>query len=681
MPSNTLKSFKDLVINKSYTSKEDDISRDFFNPILSITKLYYRVSAYYSSRSLISISEGLASMVSNGGEMKMIISFFVDVEDYEAYLQGRKDASHYIRDRLPSTKEEMKRLMEHNSIQAFSSLICSNRLSIKFVISSTGIFHEKYGIMFDFNNDFISFVGSMNETLNGLINNFEKIKVFRSWVEAEMEYIAPDLKEFEKYWTGNAEGCIVQDMPESTENLIKTMYSDFVKGMKISTSVKKSQLILRDYQQQAVSLWEQNNFCGILAMATGTGKTKIGVRCASKFLENSKNGVVVIAVPTNVLLAQWKSELYQYIPGVDVVQISGTDGEKIDDLYTKIKAYNMSNKSNLVILGTYNMISSQKFKKVIIGSLGTANFLIADEVHHIAAEHYSSVMDETYKHRLGLSATPERYFDEVGTEEILKYFNGVVFTLDLEKAIRDHILCEYNYYLHFTNLTQDEYKNYKDMTLKIVKNYALKNEEGKNAAKKLLSIKRSRILKKAVNKEKVLKSILDNMRLENKIKHLLVYFEDNEQIDSVKHVFDSLPISYMKIDAITDGSKRDIILKKFSEGKIDCLISMKILDEGVDVSSIERAIIVASSGNSAQFIQRRGRLLRNSYGKKIAELHDILVTVSDEYNIRSLNPIEKSLMEKELRRGLLFSNAASNALECLKIINKVALKYNLQIID
>lgn len=681
MTSNKLFSFKDLVIKKSYTSKEDDISGEFFNPVLSVTRLYFRVSAYYSSRSLIGISEGLSNMISNGGEMKMIISFFVDSEDYEAYLQGRKDASNFIRYKLPSTKEEIKELMENNSVQAFCSLINTDRLAIKFVISQDGIFHEKYGIMFDFNNNFIGFAGSLNETFNGLINNFEKIKVFRGWIEEEKEYIEPDLKEFERFWNGNADGCIILDMPESTINLIKTTYNEFLKDKAEISSIKKNQLILRDYQQQAIYSWEKNDYRGIFAMATGTGKTKTAVACVSIFFKNNDFGAVVVAVPTDLLVFQWKNELYRHIPNIKIIQISGEGSYKIDDLYTEVKSLEKANSGRIIILGTYKMISSPKFQKVVFEILGKNRFLIADEVHHIAAEHYSNIMDGSFSHRLGLSATPTRYFDEEGSELIDSYFKGVVFTLTLEQAIRNHYLCEYNYYMYFTDLTQEEYEKYNRLTLKIVKSNLLDKNYNDRKSTELLTIQRARILKKAANKEKTLKSIINKLKLENKIKHLIVYFEDNEQIEQMEHIFDEFSISYMKIDASTDAEDRDNIISAFSRGTINCLLSMRILDEGVDVPAIERAIIVASSSNTGQFIQRRGRLLRKSKGKNVAEIYDILVLASNDYDLGTMNDLEKSIMEKELKRALIFSKAANNKSDCISTINTIALKYNLTYID
>ena len=218
---------RDLIIYKSYTSKENNISEELLNPTLSVASLYYRVSAYYSPHSLRSIAEGLSNMMSNNARVRMIISFFVSEQDYEAFMRGTKDSKDYLESNFVNNKEELKRLMIEDSVEAFSTLVASGRIQMKFILSSQGIFHEKYGIIFDSNGDFIGFSGSMNETFDGLTLNFEKIKVFKSWVEEEKEYIAPDIEEFEKYWNGNVDGCIVQDLPDKNRNVISEAFSEF----------------------------------------------------------------------------------------------------------------------------------------------------------------------------------------------------------------------------------------------------------------------------------------------------------------------------------------------------------------------------------------------------------------------------------------------------------------------
>lgn len=678
---------RDLKIHKSYTSKENNIAEELLNPTLSVSLLYYRVSAYYSSYSLLSIAEGLSNMISNNARVKMIISFFVNERDYQAFIDGTNKPQAYIESNFVNNKEELKTLMIEDSVEAFSSLVASGRLQIKFVMSSQGIFHEKYGIIFDSNGDFIGFAGSMNETLEGLTLNFEKIKVFKSWVEEEKEYIDPDLQEFEKYWKGNADGCIIQDLPEKNRNVISNAFEEFIREKEAFKSYK-SEKTPWPHQLKAVQAWKDNGYRGILEMATGTGKTQTAIMGIKDFRKLHSSCLILIAVPTDILISQWEESLVKNKIQSPIFKISGGFAISFDKLYQILRSNKNSNQENIIIIGTYKMISSIKFLRLILASFSGEILLVADEVHHIAAENYSKVMDEKYTHRLGLSATPERYFDEEGSKAILSYFKGVVYTFDIRNAISQGILSPYEYFLHFTYLNEVEVTEYEEMTKKLFNKVDQENQKAnygsEKASKKLenlIAIQRSRILKKASGKKDVLRSILIEMKQKNKLKHLLIYFEDNEQIDEYQELFDDLSIYSVKLDSGRSDQERNVIIEEFSKGDIDCLLSMKILDEGVDVPSVERAVLVSSSGNPAQFIQRRGRLLRKSTGKDKAEIHDILISIKDEHGVGQLSRVEKSILFKELSRAKLFCETAKNSVNCMDTILSVSLKYNLSVIS
>lgn len=676
---------RDLKIKKSYTSKENNIAEEFLNPCLSISSLYYRVSAYYSSYSLRSIAEGLSNLISNNAKVKMIISFFVNEQDYQAFIDGTKNAQVYIERNFLNNKEELKNLMIENPIEAFGSLVATGRLQIKFVISSQGIFHEKYGIIFDSDGNFVGFSGSMNETLEGLTVNFEKVKVFRSWVEEEREYIDPDLQEFERYWKGHVDGCVIQDLPDKNRNVISEALEEFKQEKEARKSYKK-ELIPWPHQLKAVRAWKENGYRGILEMATGTGKTKTAIMGIKDFRNLYSSSLIVIVVPTEILISQWEKSLVTNDIQSQIFKISGPSAISLDRMYQILSLGRNSRLGSVIVLGTYKMISSLKFIKLITDSFKDEILLLADEVHHIAAENYSRVMDENYTYRLGLSATPERYFDEEGSQAILNYFNGVVYTFDLNDAILEKILCPYEYFLHFTYLNEIEAFEYEKLTQKLFNQLNHGNEENAYgiASKKienLIAIQRARILKKASGKKEVLRSILLDMKHKNQLKHLLIYFEDNDQIDDFEKILDDLSIYSVRLDAERNDIERDIIIDKFSNGDIDCLLSMKILDEGVDVPSVERAVLVSSSGNPAQFIQRRGRLLRKSAGKEKAEIHDILVSVKDSHSVGQLSGVERSILFKELKRAKLFCETAKNSVTCMDTILNISLKYNLGVIS
>ena len=86
------------------------------------------------------------------------------------------------------------------------------------------------------------------------------------------------------------------------------------------------------------------------------------------------------------------------------------------------------------------------------------------------------------------------------------------------------------------------------------------------------------------------------------------------------------------------------------------MVSIRCLDEGVDIPDVSHAIILASSQNPRQFIQRRGRVLRRAPEKQVAVVHDaIVVPVSTDDESE-----QSSLLKSELVRAIEFANNAIN---------------------
>ena len=682
-------SLRKLLLKKSYTSRENDLAIEFFNPVLSLSREYLRVSAYYSSYSMLSISKGMSEMFTNSGKMKLIISFFVNEEDYEAFVNGRRNPQDYIVENFLNDKEQLRKMMMNNSVEAFAKLTSSGRLTIKFVISDEGIFHEKYGIIFDENGDYISFSGSLNETHEGLTVNFEKIKVFRGWIREEDEYIQSDLREFYKYWKGEVFDCLVVDIPDKSKNLIMDAYEEFQKEKTVLLNRNKIETLkLRKYQEGAIEAWKSNNYRGILEMATGTGKTITALEGLKQFLVEKSPSMVVLAVPTDILVTQWQQEITRFDLPCVTVKLSGTGSIRIQDLYTYLNGLDKSSRTNIILVGTYKILSAPKFTTVIPHMFDGVNLIIADEVHHIGAEVYSNIMLESFQYRLGLSATPERYFDDDGTLKIKEYFGEVIFSYDIKQAISEGVLCPYTYNPVIATLTDEEMNEYASYSKKLNNIVNRKNgsvnasEENRLKIKKmedLLNIQRSRIVKKAFNKQRALEKILQDLNEKEKLHHLLVYFEDSEQIEEFYTIFEKFSVTTATIDAGTSLEKRSLILNKLSNGNINIVLAMKILDEGVDIPSVERAVIVASSGNPAQYIQRRGRLLREYPGKVFAEIYDITVIADVAYGITEMTNEEISITRKEIKRVKLFCETAMNKNQCQRLIYEVSLKYNLNL--
>jgi superfamily II DNA or RNA helicase len=131
---------------------------------------------------------------------------------------------------------------------------------------------------------------------------------------------------------------------------------------------------------------------------------------------------------------------------------------------------------------------------------------------------------------------------------------------------------------------------------------------------------------------------------------------------------------------ISGTENKSEILAKFSKGRLQALVAMKCLDEGVDVKRTETAIFCSSTGNPRQFIQRRGRILRLHSEKKFATIYDMVV-IPDISEIRGDANIgmEKSILGAELRRVYEFASLSKNKYQSLKTLEDIAEQFNIDI--
>ncbi|WP_240327120.1 DEAD/DEAH box helicase [Latilactobacillus curvatus] len=130
-----------------------------------------------------------------------------------------------------------------------------------------------------------------------------------------------------------------------------------------------------------------------------------------------------------------------------------------------------------------------------------------------------------------------------------------------------------------------------------------------------------------------------------------------KQIEIVNQMLKGKGILAAQYTKDESGNERQDRIDAFKSGVIDTLVAIKALDEGVDIPEISIGIIMASSGNPREFIQRRGRLLRKSAGKEIAVIYDMVV-LGEESDYDGINMTE-------LKRVAEFSKAAKNKNEIL----------------
>jgi len=688
-------SFRELKLKKVYDTNnpDDDPVRSFYIPVLGESVQYDRGTGYFSSTILALAARGIAGFLRNEGAMRLLTSPELTPEDAQMLmnLDNREESDALIAERLASSLYDIDTVstaIEKDHLAALAWMLREGALEIRICVPKRaellgGMLHFKLGIMTDKQGDRLSFSGSNNESIGGWVRNIEQIKVFRSWDRDQSEYLDGDSAMFERYWTGGAEiGVETISLPEAIrERLIQFAPSDRdeLNGL-LDRITEVGQLAvtrraLRPYQGDALSAWRTNGYQGILEMATGTGKTLTSTRGIEEVLSQGSGAVVLVVAPLVFLAGQWKNELEH----LDPIMVHGGM-----DWRTELRAakndVQLGLRDSVVMIAVQNTAASEEFRLGVSGLLRAAKrrLIVVDEVHGAGADQFGNLLVEDYEYRLGLSATPQRWCDEEGTERIMDYFGGVVFTFGIHEALHwvdpasgQTPLSPYTYHPMFVELTENETEEFTSLTEQIQLAFARGESVNSSQRLKMLLVRRAVIVKRAENKIPTLRTILQGI---SDLRGTLLYCSDSTQLQSVADVLDELGVRYRRfsgeegavpLKSLGGRSERDIIMDDFESGEVDVLLAMKCLDEGVDIPSAKRGIILASSTNPREFIQRRGRLLRRSPGKEKAEIFDVLVVPSGHV---SGDAPGLGLLAKELRRVEEFAQDALNEVEVRNVI-------------
>ena len=659
-------SFKDFdyIIKPSYNSANEDIVEKFYNIVLSQSVKYDRISGFFNSTSLAIAANGVDKFIKNNGKMRLICGAKLDKDDLESINNSEelKDLIHeeFLRD-YNSIEDELIK----NHVKVLGWMIANDYLDIKIGINrkfeggyTNSMLHSKIGIMYDEYGDSILFNGSVNETAYGWKGNIESLKVFKSWKNSE--FMEDDIKDFEEYWTGLHPSVEIFDVPQATKNKlieIAPKSKEDVLSLQFDSKPK-----LREYQNEALNNWVDNNYHGIFSMATGTGKTITALSCFD-YLNNLKPKLLtVIVCPQKHLISQWEDNLKKYnFKGKTIVASSDNPGWR-GDVLGYIGDLKSGNISELVIFTTFNSFCKDKFVNTL-NLYGEESLLIVDEVHGIGSNEFRLGFNVDYTYKLGLSATPEIEDDFERTTFVYDEFGGIVYEYSLEKAIENGFLTPYNYYPEFLDLNNDELDEYKFYSMKIANLFA-KKKKTRNDENKLQTylIKRRNIINNAESKYDYLREFLSKNR---DIKDLIVYCT-GEQRPIVQDILNELDIPNRKFTGeesskpVKGQSERDKILELFAKGHYHALVAIKCLDEGVDVPSTQTALLMASTLNSRQHIQRRGRILRKSPGKKRANIYDLIIFPKIKNEPESV----KSILKNEQKRYDEYADLAENFSEC-----------------
>ena len=745
--------------HRRYKSRTEWEPVGFFADCLCNATRFDLMLGFFSSSAISILANGFATFLYNGGKMRLIINDILTENDKNAIAKGINSEMSLPYFDLSDIENIYETLSERDKhfFDCISWLIRNNRIEIKIISpqEGLGISHTKSGVFYDGIN-VVGFDGSCNFSRTALIDNIESLTVSCDWdgsieiakinaIQKEIEQIIQEkdttvsyvsVENIKTQLTNIAENKSLTDLLESEYNILQK-HSQHITSVSIHKALEKAKDRLeaiiekvkntnkcestftistpcfpypsgpREYQIAAFENWKSNTQKGLFAMATGTGKTITSLNCLLEIYKKTGCYKALILVPTITLVEQWEKECAKFNFGNVIKVCSKYSGWQTSlSNIRMLELSNPDNKQSYIIISTYaSFIRSDNF--IELNQLPKKKLLlIADEAHNMGSGRIvKRLNDIKYLRRIGLSATPERQFDEEGNIRLMDFFgcdSSYTFEYSMEEAIQKGALCKYYYYPHLVKLTDDEMAEYIELSHRIAKIINREDEDSKEILKRLL-LKRKQIIHKARNKKDVFRNILkEHLDKTGTLKYTLVYVpEGNKPDDYTADIFDSYDTIKDDEDTVhlineytsivrdlnphivvrqftSESSDRDAMLKDFANGSIDVLTSMKCLDEGVDVPRSELAIFCASTGNPRQFIQRRGRVLRTHKEKRFAVIHDLVVIPDNNFD-PSCQEIEKNLVSNEIRRVRDFAILSENCNDTLNVLDNILEQYQISL--
>lgn len=674
----------ELELKEEYRTGEANLVTDFYLPCLNKSDFYKRSVGYFSSTVFLLIGPELINFARKGGKIQLVCSPSLSAADIDALEQGYGNNLQKANQEIIHTVDTLlsdPRLIKNT--EALATLIKLNIMHVKIAFrkNSTGIYHEKLGILTN-NTSSVSFKGSVNETWSGWHErgNYESLDVFCSWKDGrDARQVERHKKYFNKLWANQVEELEIIDFPlVAKDRLVAQAYNSldeidaekltdyFSLGNEYEKKKSLSPLNKRNplpHQLAALEEWKAQNYQGIFEHATGSGKTFTALTALKEHLLS--DGVAIVLVPDRLLHKQWAEEIKQELP--EAIILKAGDGHNRWRKNRRLYHFTQPGEGlgQRVVLATMPTARLTDF----INGIDDGNHLmvVADEVHEIGSNENSKALSIRASKKLGLSATPTRYSDPIGTQKIIDYFGPIVqppFTLI--DAIKSGRLVEYEYLPEAIRFTVEESEAWETATKEISREFARskRDDTGKPVPSTKLQnmlIQRARIAKKA--KAKVpyaIKTIIENYKGGES---WLVYCEDQFQLKEVMQALILKGYSPCEYHTNMEGDPAASLdwFKQFG----GIMVSIRCLDQGVDIPKISHAIILASSQNPRQFIQRRGRVLRTCPGKYQAVIFDaVMVPVCLESE-----PGQLSLLKSELQRSIQFSKTAINKSGSNKLIN------------
>tara|TARA_A100001015_G_C15029092_1_gene732116 strand:- start:856 stop:2970 length:2115 start_codon:yes stop_codon:yes gene_type:complete len=651
------------------------ISNELITPCLKEFSFARRETGWFRSSAIRAWAFALEPLIKKDIKMQFLISPQVDKTTYLALKNATRDQKLKIYENYSDAILNKALLLKSNPFhhsketgntvgQILSYLVLSGKLEFKFIdVMNTEYLRvyednldEEEEIQAELNHikkgyfkfpcgNVLAYEGSFNESGSGLTKQGESCQILLStrddrrveslrsriddkWckkrqgvrVRGLSKKILDQLEIIKRDNPYNAAGGTIDDFPPSGSgstndsgkskiNFKPWEHQEFA----IDTFLNSSK---NDFSiDEALDRRGKNELKGILQMATGTGKTKTALEIARLLFNDKKiNKLLVVSDQTKSLTEQWREELYNWKKETNI-NLTLFDSTK-SDIFSDFKedsAMVMRSEAKSLIWMIENISEIDKL------------LIIFDEVHGFATP---TVIKEMEKGKiggvsftLGLSATPEREYDDFANKFMEDEIGETIFDFGIEDAIRGGVACPFDY-IEIPVEMSDEDKQKRASAYSLCESKIKEDPKGKITYEKERNITVAKIYGGASNKPSTFNNFLSkNPEL---LKHSIIYCETMEQGDEIGALLREKDLNWSPIYRDSD---EQLTLNNLEKRKIDCIVTCIKLSQGIDINSLDKIILVASPSAKLKTIQRIGRCIRidKQNPDKIAKVFDMVL--------------------------------------------------------
>ncbi len=608
-----------------YQNGKDNIGRDLVGVCLSECILYRRGTGFFSGSALKAYAAAIDHVIKDKVKIEILCSPVIQDKRLIAILnenstpEKRKKTIQELTDSIALSAIGFGIDNERNDYRStlLSYLIASGQLEIRFAIpknydwpqeevSDKNIYHVKNGYFKFSEDEFVAFDGSFNESDSGHQHHIDRAHVFRSWINGDYERGVSVINDVDDDWMSKNEYIEVFNLSDKALKMIRTSApvkrpsKDNASNIYLENDKQKNDVLKLNenkwkHQDEAIVKFLESRR-GILNMATGTGKTKTSLKIIEKLIQENKIETVIISTEGNDLLDQWSIQIINLIQNI----VKNFRLYRHYSAYKDIHNFLLDKEHAIFITSNENL---NKALKNIKKEEACKTLLIHDEVHRVGSPQNRRMLlgkTENLAFVLGLSATPEREYDVEGNDFIEKYIGPVIFEYELEDAIRDGILCEFNYIPIKYQSTQED----KNKISSVYSQQAARASEGRPMSEEEVAIAISKVYKLSKAKIPLFKKFVAN---NNEIlKRSIIFVEETsygEEVLEVIHQYRHDYHTYYADDQVET-------LRRFANGDLQCLVTCHKVSEGIDIKSLENVVLFSSAKARLETIQRIGRCLR-----------------------------------------------------------------------